>query len=46
MLFDGVHFLCQEMNAFGQLTILINNKLTTPNWPASMIGPCVVFIEN
>jgi hypothetical protein len=46
MLFDGVHFLCQEINAFGQLSILINNKLTAPNWPASMIGPCVCFIEN
>lgn len=46
MLFDGVHFPCQEINAFGQLTILINNKLNIPNWPASMIGPCVVFIEN
>jgi hypothetical protein len=43
MLFNGVHFLCQEINAFGQLTILINNKLTAPNWLASMIGSCVVF---
>jgi hypothetical protein len=26
MLFDGVHFPCQEINALGKLTILINNK--------------------
>jgi hypothetical protein len=48
MLFDGVKQFSMSRNSCFWATHHTHQQQveTAPNWPASMVGPCVAFIEN